>query len=181
MVFLRATTVMKALTDPGGVERLVVTPPDSYDSADEGDEVSGTDAENDKNDKHVAAQDDDLMLLQQLREPVHNDDGLVDPAAAGPSAALAGTCGNPANSVCALTLLPTMSLLGRAPISKSAHERPLCKNSPSHQLSGHKVRCFVQALANACCTFGQSLYSYTTLKKRLVLLRVCIHKRGRNA
>ncbi|KAI8593339.1 hypothetical protein BDZ88DRAFT_435959 [Geranomyces variabilis] len=47
--------------------------------------------------------------------------------------------------------------------------------------SGHEVRCFVQALADARRADGHSLYNYTTLKTRLVLLRVCIQKRNRNA
>ncbi|KAJ3172859.1 hypothetical protein HDU87_007786 [Geranomyces variabilis] len=47
--------------------------------------------------------------------------------------------------------------------------------------SGRELRCFVQALADARRADGETLYNYTTLKKRLVLLRGCIQKRNRNA
>ncbi|KAJ3164636.1 hypothetical protein HDU88_005285 [Geranomyces variabilis] len=222
---------MNALGDPGGVEGLVViSPPDSDDSADEGDEESGT--END-NDTQVPAEDDDLMLLQ-LRARVRNDDVTVD-AAAGPSAALAampqalralsssvlpGAWVGPAPQIVTprtesgkfrTRLNPfanniafgadanldervrqvTAQELAVAPGTKSetmiveSHWEVFCEMRGKAPWSpipdGHELRCFLQALADARRTDGETLYNYTTLKKRLVLLRGCIQKRNRNA
>ncbi|KAJ3136444.1 hypothetical protein HDU90_003154 [Geranomyces variabilis] len=91
---------MEALRDPGGVEGR----------GERRNEESGTHAENDKDDKQVAAQDDDLTL-QQLREPVHNDDETVDGAAAGPSAALAAVL--QARRALSLSVIPG-AWIGRA-------------------------------------------------------------------